>query len=251
LENPATGAYYGSIPTTNDGGIGTYNALLLSLQHRFSHNFTVLTNYTYSHCINYEGSVGDMYGSAVQDPNNIRGDLGNCESDFRHIFNASFVFTSPTLQQRWARLLAGNWQLAPIISARSGQWFTIYDGKDNSLTGIELDRPNMVLSNAYPAAQSTNEWINPAAFALSPLGTYGNSRRNSFLGPDFFNIDVALSRAFPLGETRRIEARFEAFNVTNHPNFAPPVNTLTSSSFGRIQSAADPRILQAALKFVF
>jgi len=250
LQNPANGAYYGSIPTTNDGGNATYNALLLSLQHRFSHNFTVLTNYTYSHCINYEGSVGDMYGSAVQDPNNIRGDRGNCESDYRQIFNASFVVTSPTLHQRWARLLAGNWQLSPIISARSGQWFTVYDGVDNSLTAIQLDRPDVV-SNPYPANQNIQNWINPAAFRRSPLGTYGNSGRNSLLGPGFFNIDVALSRAFPLGEARRVEARFEAFNVTNHPNFAPPVNSLRSSSFGRIQSAADPRILQFAVKFVF
>jgi hypothetical protein len=251
LENPATGAYYGSVPATNDGGIGTYNALLLSLQHRFSHNFSVLANYTYSHCLDFEGSVGDMYGSAVQDPNNIRGDNGNCESDFRHIFIASFVATSPTFDQRWERLLAGNWQLSPIISARTGSWFTLYDGIDNSLTAIELDRPNKVLSSAYPAAKSTNKWLNPAAFALSPVGTYGDSSRNSLLAPDFFNIDVAVSRAFPLGEVRRLEARFEAFNATNHTNFAPPVNTVTSPSFGQIQSAADPRILQAALKFVF
>lgn len=124
-------------------------------------------------------------------------------------------------------------------------------GLDNSLTGNGNDRPNQVLPNPYLKNRNTNQWINPAAFVLNPLGTFGNSGRDALLGPGSVNFDMALSRLFPLGEARSLEFRFEAFNVINHANFAVPDNTVTDSTFGQILSAADPRILQFALKFSF
>jgi hypothetical protein len=48
-----------------------------------------------------------------------------------------------------------------------------------------------------------------------------------------------------------VEIRAEAFNVLNHPTFQNPTATGSSSTFGRILTANDPRILQFALKFVF
>ena len=55
----------------------------------------------------------------------------------------------------------------------------------------------------------------------------------------------------PDREKQVLEFRVEAFNVLNHVNFLDPVATLTSSAFGQIQTANDPRILQFALKYVF
>ena len=48
-----------------------------------------------------------------------------------------------------------------------------------------------------------------------------------------------------------IEFRAEAFNLPNHVNPGNPGTTFTNNTFGKIQSAADPRILQLALKYVF
>ena len=48
-----------------------------------------------------------------------------------------------------------------------------------------------------------------------------------------------------------MEVRFEAFNVLNHTNFNTPTTNVSSSSFGTILSARDPRILQFAMKYVF
>jgi hypothetical protein len=74
-------------------------------------------------------------------------------------------------------------------------------------------------------------------------------------------MDAAVSRIFKVEERFHVEARVEAFNITNHPNFGGstpstgvslgPNPTLSSSSFGRITTAGDQRILQGALKFSF
>ena len=65
------------------------------------------------------------------------------------------------------------------------------------------------------------------------------------------NIDVGLSRSFPIREGHRVQLRFEFFNATNHANFSNPTGNITSADFGRILSAGDPRILQFALKYTF
>jgi len=50
------------------------------------------------------------------------------------------------------------------------------------------------------------------------------------------NVDVALSREFPVRERMRFELRFEAFNLFNHPNFSNPDNFLSDSTFGQIKA---------------
>jgi hypothetical protein len=74
-------------------------------------------------------------------------------------------------------------------------------------------------------------------------------------------LNVALSRTFPVWEKRTIQVRAEAFNLPNHVNFANPLNSLSTPTFGQITSdisgnnglsnSGDPRIIQLAMKFVF
>ena len=98
------------------------------------------------------------------------------------------------------------------------------------------------------------------------MGTYGDLGRNAIRGPHFIGFDVALSRLFKITERFNLEFRAEAFNLFNHPNFvgafAPSgqpagasystlTTALNSSTFGQINGAYDPRILQFAMKFYF
>src|SRR6185437_14707218 len=172
----------------------------------------------------------------------------------------------------FVRHLVNNWQLAPIFQARSGQPLNVTSGKDNSLTGLGNDRPNQMTSNVFTADSTCSsakicvQYLNPAAFALNPIGTYGNLGRNAVRGPGFFDIDVALSRIFRVSERFTLQARAEAFNILNHTSFvgafAPSgqpagatfgtasVN-LSASNFGQVTGAYDPRILQFAMKLIF
>jgi hypothetical protein len=181
------------------------------------------------------------------------------------------VATSEVKGSPWKRRLLSDWQIAPLIHASSGQPVNVTTGKDQSLTGLNNDRPNQMLSNVYAANPVCNngstacvQWLNPAAFQTNDLGTFGNIGRNAFRGPHTVNFDVALSRIFKITERYSVQARMDAFNVVNHTNFAgaiSPAGTVTSYStlsnnfsagtFGRVQSAFDPRILQFAMKLYF
>ncbi len=260
LINPTEGSYYSSITTMNDGVNTNYNALRLSIQHRFAKHYTLLSVYTYSHCLSDSETIANrisLGSDNFQNPYNRNADYGPCDVDLRHNLVNSVVAESPKFHNRAENWILGNWSLSFEVTAHSGFVLNPTTGVDASLTGIGQDRPNVV---GNPYAQSTNPliWLNPSAFVANAPGTYGNAGFNSLHGPSFFDIDTALSRYFPIREHQRVELRFEFFNVLNHVNFANSsalstgiIANLHSATFGQIQNAADPRILQFALKYVF
>lgn len=254
--NPSQGAYYGSIQSLDDGGTGSYNALIVTAQHRFSNHFEMLANYTWSHCIADPVITG--LGSVYTDPNDRRYDRGNCaQVDIHHSFNLSAVLQSPHFSSRVAQLIAGDWELAPIVSAHSGSYFSIGTGLDNTLNGVGGDRPNQVLSNPYCAPKTAQCWLNASAFADPAPGTFGDLPINNLEAPGYFDVDVALSRRFPITENQYFEVRVEAFNIENRVNLLYPGetgfggDTLTSSTFEKIQADVSPRIMQFAVKYAF
>jgi hypothetical protein len=93
-------------------------------------------------------------------------------------------------------------------------------------------------------------WLDAAAFRAPASGAFGNLENNSLIGPGRFNVDMGIVRSFRFGE-RAIQFRAEAFNVFNRVNLGIPVSALNSPNFGLITSAADPRIIQLALKYTF
>jgi hypothetical protein len=273
LRNPK-GAAYGSLNQADEGANAHYEALVLSLQHRFGHGFTLLTNYTDSVCVSDFDFTGELGTPPNSQPFNRGADRGPCNFDIRHVFNTSLVAMSTVKGSNpWVNRLLSNWQLAPIIRAISGRRFSVTTGSDNSRTGMGNDRPIQIASNAYAtsstcplATTSCVSYLSPAgvAFLANPVGTFGNSGRNALQGPGALNVDVTLSRTFPIHERIRLEARFEAFNVINRANFDNPTTALNSSNFGLITGTAqapggslllpsigDPRILQFALKLHF
>ena len=257
------GLDFSTITQAFDGANGFYNGMLLSVNHRFSRNFTLLSNYSWSHCISDGDFNGELTNSRQsQTPDPLAGERGNCGFDRRHIFNSSLVVSSPTFHSRFTKAALGNWQLATIIGFTSGQMLTATTGADNALSGINKDRPNQVgdpFSGTCPASgggspipvRTVNCWFNTSAFVANPTGTFGNAPRNNIEGPGFFTFDSSLVRQFRIRERHTVQLRFEAFNVLNHVNLGNPVLSRTSSQFGQIRGAGQPRQLQAAFKYSF
>jgi hypothetical protein len=262
LANPSQGQYYGPMITTDNGANATYNGLLTSVQHRFSHGFTFLANYTWSHCISDGDFAGNVGNEQYQNQASRRADRGDCNFDVRQIFNSSFVSVTPGMGGPWMSRVVRNWQFAPLLRATKGLPVAVATGKDNSLTGINLDRPDLVPGvNPYSASMGPQLlWFNPAAFTPNASGAFGNLGRDVLRGPGQINFDVSVSRLFTITERYRLEARAEAFNAINHTNFNLPktstvgvtdIDGVTASNFGRLTSAGSPRILQFALKLHF
>ena len=251
--NPAQGAYYATITTMDDGLTSNYNGLRVSAQHRFSHNFTLLSVYTWSHCMQNAETLGNRVSqgaNSYQDPSHRNADTAPCDFDLRHNFVTSFVYESPKFASRAMTELVGHWQLGTLLTYHTGFPYTPTSGVDNSLTGVGQDRPN-VIGDPYVRNLNTLVWATPLAFQANAQGHFGNAGYNSLTGPKLFGLDANVSRVFHVTERHQFQLRFEFFNSLNHTNFSNPVGSFNSANFGKIQSAADPRILQFALKYSF
>jgi hypothetical protein len=272
LENPQGAKGIGYLDQFDDGGTSSYNAAILTLQKRLSRGVSINANYTWSHCIGDPSEGAGISGSGVgfTQPDDRRADRGNCVStqaagaismDRRQIVNVSIVAQSPSFANHVLHTVGTGWTLATIYRASSGPSLTVNTATDRQLSGENNERPNQILSNPLCADPRPSCWINPAAFSVPALGTLGDVGAANIPGPGFFQLDVALSRAFRLGEKMTLEVRGEAFNITNSfragsetnlvPNGLSGVTTTQSNTFGQILSALDPRILQFAMKLVF
>ena len=233
----------------NPVGTSVYDALLLSLNRRASRGLSVTGNWTLSRCItdliNYEPG---MAGFALSKPSDMAYDRGSCGGgDRKHVVNGTAVYQVPAFARGALAVITNNWQVAGIVRAQSGDHF-------NAITGADK-RPNQILADPY--LKKGNQWLNPAAFQAPAPGTYGNVPINAFVGPGAFNVDMGITRSFHTGGNREIQFRAELFNVFNTVQkldpLTPPsaVAALNSPTFGQITGAADPRIVQLALKYVF
>ena len=110
---------------------------------------------------------------------------------------------------------------------------------------------DQVGADPYGDRDSLNNFLNPASFAQPSSGIAGTSGRSSVEGSRTWQLDIALSRTFALGETQDLEFRVEAFNLTNSLVRDNPNASFNSSRFGRITSGRDARVMQFALKYAF
>ena len=116
------------------------------------------------------------------------------------------------------------------------------------------------MADAFVPNKNKDGWLNINAFAVPTQTTgicspvtlscgYGNAAE--LRGPGLINLDLGLTRRFQIREGQSLEFRAEAFNAPNHVNPMNPSSALNSQSFGKSVAAADPRIMQLALKYVF
>jgi len=271
LANPQEGQFLGFVDQFNSSGTGSYNALLLRVQRRFSHGVSINGNYTWSHCISdiNAGSLVGAVGAGLLDLNNRHFDRSNCQTatldmssanslDRRHIANITAVLETPRFSKATLNKIASSWRLSSSYRVLSDAFLTATTGVDRQLSGAggNTQRADRVLPNALCDNPNPSCWFNPAAFAPPALGTLGNSGRASLMGPGFWEIDAALSRIFRVREGMSFELRGEAFNLTNSFRAGSPgqptvITVINNQNFGKILTAQDPRIMQLALKFVF
>ena len=92
-----------------------------------------------------------------------------------------------------------------------------------------------------------------AKFSAPGAGQFGNSGRNFFIGPHYFELDASLLKRISINERMKLEIRADATNLTNTPSFAAPTTDITSSIFGRIRNSlsSSSRKIQIGAKIHF
>ena len=257
----------GAITMAASLGSASYHGLQTTMDKRLSHGWQGSLSYTWSHSIDDVLELAGGEGNVViQDWRNLRGDRGNSGFDRRHRLVAHAGVDLPFgAGRRWLQsggplgLLLGDWQVSAIVSAQSGAYFdvTVLDPTNRLgvTVGSSVWRPDLVgdPTVAHPTADA---WLNPAAFAIPQNADrsyrYGDLGRNTLLGPGYFNLDAGLTKDIRLGGTRRLQVRWEVFNLTNHPSFGLPNAELGSTDFGTIRSTVStPRQMQFGVKVLF
>jgi hypothetical protein len=190
-------------------------------------------------------------------------------SDFdrRHVFQGTYTYDLPVGKGRWlakgaSRILdyvIGGWQTSGTVLLTSGRPFTVYSGVNTlssvvnstaDCSGCSRDSGKLVLESGK------NFWFDAttrALFSTPAPGSIGNTGRNFFLAPHYFQWDASLSKKFKVTEKVGFDLRFDFRNVLNKPSFDNPTAVVTNAIFGRINDSVtnNARRIQLSGKVTF
>jgi hypothetical protein len=238
----------GDISYRSGQGLSDYNALTAVARYRAGRKQFQIS-YTWSHTIDNQSDplardFFDLQFTQIGAANSrsdfaafsrqfdSRGDRGNSDFDQRH----NLVFFST-----WD---LGGWRFSQLAAFRSGFPYSVrapivfdphhpeslYNGRASV-----VDPKNAVLAKPV-SVPGGEQLLNTGAFVQSTNGLQGNTGRNAFRGPGLYNIDISLSRSFPLPwlrEAGRLTVRADAFNFLNHANLNNPQPFINEPDFGQ------------------
>lgn len=269
-----TGTINEIVPFKNN----TYDSLQTQVTRRFAGGSTAGFAWTWGKAISYADNE-DLGGISFPYPAYWAKNRAPAGFDRTHNIKIYGVLRSPVGKgQTWSRgrlgnVILGGWQLSPVISYYTGLPFTVNAGGSLNASGsvqtadlvgkfhIINGRPLRNNGNGSNSCFQSNlscHYFDPSAFA-APLITsnanahYGNTNRNEFRGPGYFEMDLSLAREFKLTERFTLQLRADAFSLTNTPHFANPnltcpgdatkgasCSTGVNSTFGAITSTLQP-----------
>ncbi len=243
---------YGSVDFKSDIGSSTYNALLVSLERRFTNGFSFQSRYTWSHSIN-DGSVGGGESNGPENVNCLRCDKGPSVFDIRNNFTTNAIYELPFGPGK--PFLNGGGALGKVVSGWTlsglGLWHTghpltvtlnisptqLPDGNDQT-----TQRPDLVPGvPVYLSGGVHNHTIpiNPAAFAAPPLDPgsdqfgvpfasyglvdrFGSAPNGIVRALNSWQVDLALTKTTKLTERVAMEFGAQVFNIFNHTQYGDP-----------------------------
>src|SRR5579883_835972 len=248
---------------TQGRAFSSYNAFQMQYQGSIFPGLQALVSYTWSHAIDDASSNFGIYY------------LYRASSDFdiRHNLQAAVTYRTPPVSRgSLPKFLAEKWGIDARVQVRSAPPVDIIGNQIlDPATGVYLQyQPNLVSGqplylrgDSYPGGRA----LNFNAFQITTDGVQGNLPRNYARAFDAAQLDIAVHREIPLGDTLRLQFRAEAFNILNHPNFGSIYNNLAfgpglfgyayatlNNSLGSLDSLyqmGGPRSLQLTLRLAF
>lgn len=235
------------ISGSTNNAVSNYNSLQMTMQKRTSHGVSFNANYVWSHFLDDmdSGSQNGRGGvQPFQNSYNPSANYGSSNFDIRNAVKGSVIYNLPfgksamfLNNNQLADRIVGGWRVSADFIVQSGNPFTpLIGGPNNSFSQAGNWYPNIV-GGSQSQHHSLTQWFNSCtilangslstpgctpAWAVPAPGTFGNSRRNSLIGPAFTSFNASLAKTFHIWESVNFETSISAVNVINHPSFGPP-----------------------------
>ena len=251
----------GNVSQLSNSAKSNYNGVTVSATRRLTYGLQGSVNYTWSHALD-DVSNGGISPYSVTDsflgqfnPYSLkRLNYSNADYDVRHNFTANYVWDIPYKSQNKAfNYLVGGWSVAGTFFWRSRYPYSPWDsagtstflknGVNGSLLISQLSPQPVIDCNTPGPASLPTQCLSSSNWGVPTTGTpedWGNTKRNIFRGPKYFNSDFSIMKRFRVTERAAFAVGATAFNVFNHANFANPVSDFASGQFGTITSTVVP-----------
>jgi hypothetical protein len=247
---------YGTINLNQPQASANFNSLQATITRRLANSLQIGVAYTFSKALGVD-SINPYFAPRQYDygPEAIT----RAQS---LVFN--YVYAIPDVGKRLGFKAAGyvldHWSLSGITTFQSGAPFlpTFTTTAGTNITGSTLGARITVVGD--PHASDPGYYFNRAAFAVTPVGSFGNAGPGILRGPGINNWDMSATKKIPLrSESRYLQLRLEAFNAWNHTQFASvnsaasfnPAGQQINGLFGTYVTARTPRIVQLSARIVF
>ncbi|HJU56432.1 MAG TPA: TonB-dependent receptor [Pyrinomonadaceae bacterium] len=277
--------FTGALNVIDSNDFSTYHGLQLQVSRRAGRGLLMQLSYTLSKSLDTRSfdpaftvvarttSVTNASPSGVNTPfdlSNRRFNYARSDFDRRHALQGYVVYDLPFGRSKRflkdapaiVNQIVGGWEVASALILQSGRPFTVYSGAF-TLSNVVLSPANC--QNCSPdmgqlVQESGTNFIfsaeQRALFSTPAPGELGNTGRNFFTGPRFFNLDMTLRKKFYFGEQTNLEFRADINNLTNTPSFEFPISatsSIGSPTFGRIRDSvnSNSRRIQLGVKFNF
>ncbi|MFN7922361.1 MAG: TonB-dependent receptor [Bryobacteraceae bacterium] len=250
----------GQVNGLGSGGDSYYHGLQVQAEKRYSNGVQFIAGYTWAKCISTSDSTFVGEGTSIQNGRDFHQQRGLCSQHFSQRFTLSWLYDLPfghgrkflTSMSKPADFVLGGWQINGIYTARTGSPYTPGQPGDAPNVGDGSARPDLVSDPTNVSNKSIDRWFNTDAFARAGAFRWGTAGRNILIGPGINNWDFSIFKNFSIDEHRRVQFRFESFNLFNRAEFGFPGASLGTAQFGRISGTTrDPRDIQMSLKFLW
>jgi outer membrane receptor protein involved in Fe transport len=262
---------YSNVYNLQSSQNANYNGLQVNVEKRLSHNLSARGYYIWSKTLDSNYLDGTNLASNFVDPNFPQLEAHQrSDQDRRNTMSANVVWTPDyfTTYNRYIRTALNGWTISAIITANSGQPFTVTTGTDVNGDGQTNDRPSITPGKVARTLKGNSrvanekEWFDTTAYCVpgtagcpgvGPLNLLGNTRPYQLDDPGYRDIDASLFRTFTIFRELKFQLRGEVTNVFNLTNLPGPVATMNSSTFGEItgQQSGSNRIIQVGGRMLF
>ena len=219
-------------------GRASYDALQIGLTRRFRSGLSGGLQYQYSR--NEGTTQGSNEAATASNTFDYNTEFGTNPTDLPHSFNGSLVYMLP-----FNGPIVGGWRVGGILNARSGVPINVTIARPDTVAvgGVTVtnipggnsrgtQRPDLV-AGVNPYLKDGVRWLNPAAFAAPMPGTFGNLPRNYLRGPNFWQLDMNISKDVRFSENQGLQLRLDLFNITNRLNYESPAANLPAGTVGQ------------------